>query len=159
MDLMDTAQLLGNFGEFVGAIAVVITLLYLALQVRYGREATEANTKIGPAWVLLMAALLSGHAAGAEELDQRLGGTWVLQGVEEKDAAGSWVAREAPNIGMLIYLIVGPMSGGVVGPAAVGGPANVRDTGNTQSAPSERAVMTIGDGDVRLIWTLSPPVR
>ena len=34
MDLMNTAQLLGNLGEFVGAIAVVVTLGYLAVQVR-----------------------------------------------------------------------------------------------------------------------------
>lgn len=32
-------------GEFVGAIAVVITLAYLAIQVRHSREATETNTK------------------------------------------------------------------------------------------------------------------
>ena len=34
MDLMDTAQLRGNFGEFVGAIAVVVTLVYLSVQIR-----------------------------------------------------------------------------------------------------------------------------
>lgn len=34
MDLMSTSQLPGNFGEFVGAIAVVITLIYLTFQVR-----------------------------------------------------------------------------------------------------------------------------
>jgi len=34
MDLMSTAQLLGNLGEFFGAIAVVVTLAYLAFQVR-----------------------------------------------------------------------------------------------------------------------------
>ncbi len=45
MDLISTAQLLGNFGEFVGAIAVVGTLFYLAVQVRNGKEATEANTR------------------------------------------------------------------------------------------------------------------
>ena len=45
MDLMSTAQLLGNFGEFFGAIAVVITLGYLAVQVRHSKEATEAHTK------------------------------------------------------------------------------------------------------------------
>lgn len=45
MDLMSIAQLLGNIGEFVGAVAVVVTLAYLAVQVRYSREATEANTK------------------------------------------------------------------------------------------------------------------
>ena len=34
MTLMETAQLLGNFGEFFGAIAVVATLIYLALHIR-----------------------------------------------------------------------------------------------------------------------------
>jgi len=34
MELMSTAQLLGNFGEFVGAVAVVATLGYLAVQIR-----------------------------------------------------------------------------------------------------------------------------
>ncbi|KPK34630.1 MAG: hypothetical protein AMJ65_18070 [Phycisphaerae bacterium SG8_4] len=45
MDLMSTAQLLGNFGEFVGAIAVVVTLAYLAVQVRQSRETFGANTR------------------------------------------------------------------------------------------------------------------
>ena len=45
MTLMETAQLLGNFGEFIGAIAVVATLFYLAVQVRESKQATEANTK------------------------------------------------------------------------------------------------------------------
>ncbi|MGI9323688.1 MAG: hypothetical protein ACR2PZ_00605 [Pseudomonadales bacterium] len=45
MDLMSTAQLLGNFGEFAGAIAVVVTLVYVALQVKQSREATIQNTK------------------------------------------------------------------------------------------------------------------
>ena len=34
MTLMESAQLLGNFGEFFGAIAVVVTLVYLATQIR-----------------------------------------------------------------------------------------------------------------------------
>ena len=45
MDHLTFAQLLGNYGEFVGAIAVVVTLVYLALQVRHSKEATDANTK------------------------------------------------------------------------------------------------------------------
>lgn len=45
MDLMSTAQLLGNFGEFIGAIAVVVTLIYLTLQVRQGKKSLDANTK------------------------------------------------------------------------------------------------------------------
>ena len=42
---METIQMLGNLGEFVGAIAVVATLVYLAIQVRHSKEAMEANTK------------------------------------------------------------------------------------------------------------------
>jgi hypothetical protein len=45
MDHQAFAQLLGNYGEFIGAIAVVATLFYLAIQVRHGQEATEANTR------------------------------------------------------------------------------------------------------------------
>jgi hypothetical protein len=45
MDHQAFAQLLGNYGEFVGAIAVVVTLIYLAIQVRDGKKATEANTR------------------------------------------------------------------------------------------------------------------
>ena len=44
MDHQAFAQLLGNYGEFIGAIAVVFTLVYLAVQVRHSKEATEANT-------------------------------------------------------------------------------------------------------------------
>ena len=41
MDHLTFAQLLGNYGEFVGAIAVVATLIYLAVQVKHKREQTE----------------------------------------------------------------------------------------------------------------------
>ena len=43
MDLMSIAQLLGNFGEFLGAIAVVVTLAYLAIQIRESAKSTESN--------------------------------------------------------------------------------------------------------------------
>ena len=45
MELMEIAQLLGNFGEFVGAIAVVLTLIYLAVQVRHSKESMDENTR------------------------------------------------------------------------------------------------------------------
>jgi hypothetical protein len=45
MDHQSIAQLLGNYGEFVGALAVVATLFYLAVQIRHSREATEAHTR------------------------------------------------------------------------------------------------------------------
>ena len=50
MDLQATAQLLGNFGEFFGAIAVVATLGFLAVQIRQSTrwQQTEAfNTSTG----------------------------------------------------------------------------------------------------------------
>ena len=34
MSIFEVSQILGNFGEFIGAIAVVATLIYLANQVR-----------------------------------------------------------------------------------------------------------------------------
>ena len=42
MRLMETAQLLGNFGEFVGAFAVVATLVYLTIQIRQNTITSRA---------------------------------------------------------------------------------------------------------------------
>lgn len=44
MSFVELSAVLGNMGEFVGAIAVVVTLFYLAIQVKQSKEATEANT-------------------------------------------------------------------------------------------------------------------
>ena len=43
MTLMDTVQLLGNVGVFLSAIAVVVTLGYLAVQIRNARADIDAN--------------------------------------------------------------------------------------------------------------------
>ncbi len=45
MTALEWTSVLGNLGEFVGAIAVVVTLVYLAAQVRLNKLATEANTR------------------------------------------------------------------------------------------------------------------
>jgi hypothetical protein len=45
MTFIEITTVLGNLGEFIGAIAVVVTLFYLALQVKHSKEATEANTR------------------------------------------------------------------------------------------------------------------
>ena len=42
MDIQGVAQLLGNFGEFFGAIAVVMTLVYLAGQLRQNTKALRS---------------------------------------------------------------------------------------------------------------------
>ena len=44
MDHLTFAQLLGNYGEFVGAIAVVVTLVYLTAQVRQNTNAIQSST-------------------------------------------------------------------------------------------------------------------
>ena len=55
MDIQDLAQLLGNFGEFFGAIAVVTTLAYLAVQIRQNTNALRSASyehwnEIGSNW-------------------------------------------------------------------------------------------------------------
>jgi hypothetical protein len=45
MDHETFAQLLGNYGEFVGSLGVVATLFYLAIQVRQTRLVTAADLK------------------------------------------------------------------------------------------------------------------
>lgn len=45
MDLMSTAQVLGNFGEFVGAIAVVVTLIYLVFQIRQNTQSIQSQSR------------------------------------------------------------------------------------------------------------------
>jgi hypothetical protein len=44
MPLTETIQILGNLGEFVGAIGVVATLAYLAVQIRQNTKSTRAST-------------------------------------------------------------------------------------------------------------------
>ena len=44
MSALEFSQLLGNYGEFVGAIAIVITLTYLAMQLRQNTRAARAQT-------------------------------------------------------------------------------------------------------------------
>jgi hypothetical protein len=46
MDFQATAQLLGNFGEFFGALAVLVSLLYLASQVREARRSFRAGVQM-----------------------------------------------------------------------------------------------------------------
>ena len=46
MDHQEFAQLLGNYGEFVGAIAVVATLVYLTAQIRQNTRAMEAAQRM-----------------------------------------------------------------------------------------------------------------
>lgn len=42
---MEITEVLGNLGDFIGGIAVFGTIVYLAIQVRQGKAAIEANTQ------------------------------------------------------------------------------------------------------------------
>ena len=45
MSALEISQLLGNYGECVGAIAIVITLVYLAIQVRQNTRMMRASIR------------------------------------------------------------------------------------------------------------------
>lgn len=45
MSALEFSQLLGNYGEFIGAIAIVITLVYLAIQVRQNTRMMRASIR------------------------------------------------------------------------------------------------------------------
>ena len=44
MSALEFSQLLGNYGEFIGAIAIVVTLFYLAIQIRQNTRRMEEST-------------------------------------------------------------------------------------------------------------------
>ena len=110
MTLMEISQVLGNVGEFAGAIAVVATLLYLAVQVRdAGRSSTfaavQANRATRVAWYsslrdsphlpAIQAKALAGEALEAEDelrLAYHYGADWALLYSE-------WVQRELGLMG------------------------------------------------------------
>ncbi len=46
MTFIELSAVMGNIGEFVGSFAVLATLIYLAVQVRYSKDLLERNEKI-----------------------------------------------------------------------------------------------------------------
>ena len=110
MQPMEVVQVLGNLGEFLGALAVFATLLYLAIQVREGAKAAkfaavEANrsqridsfvsVRDSPYIVPIMEKARSGEALNAEEqsrLRMHDAAVWALLYSE-------WVQRELGLMG------------------------------------------------------------
>jgi len=81
--MMELTQLLGNIGEFVGAFAVVATLIYLSVQVRHSRtllqisiDASEENAR------LLRAAAIDRHSDAVSRWRGRL--------IENEEVAQLW---------------------------------------------------------------------
>lgn len=46
MGFVEISAIFGNIGEFIGSVAVLATLIYLAVQVRDGKQLLETNKKI-----------------------------------------------------------------------------------------------------------------
>ncbi len=44
--MLEMTEILGNVGNFIGAIGVVGSLVYLAIRVRHSRESTNANARV-----------------------------------------------------------------------------------------------------------------
>ncbi len=64
MTLTDTAQLMGNFGEFFGAIAVVATLGYLVMQIRQASRATMFSSEQRRSEATMNLVLMPDHDSG-----------------------------------------------------------------------------------------------
>ena len=110
MTLMEISQVLGNVGEFAGAIAVVATLLYLAIQIREAGKSSkfatvQANREARIAWLsslrdspylpAIHAKLLAGEALETEDelrLLSHYGADWSMLYSE-------WVQRELGLMG------------------------------------------------------------
>ena len=56
MSFVQLSVVLGNLGEFIGSIAVLATLIYLAVEVRHSRELLEENRKMALSQVAQMRA-------------------------------------------------------------------------------------------------------
>ena len=74
MSTLEFSQLLGNYGEFIGAIAIVITLVYLAIQVRQ-------NTR------MMRASIRQARSDSAVHL-YSVGATSVIAEIREKELRG-----------------------------------------------------------------------
>ncbi len=82
---MEIIQMLGNLGEFVGAIAVVATLVYLAIQVRHSKEAMEANTKsLDEGRKLALAQTYQARSDNLQQMGMFLAGSQELSEIAEK---------------------------------------------------------------------------
>ena len=73
---MEALQLLGDLGDFVSGLAVVVTVALLALQVRDSKRAVEENSR------LIRAAAFS---AGQDQMSR-----WRGRLIERADVAALW---------------------------------------------------------------------
>ena len=91
MDHLTFAQLLGNYGEFVGAIAVVATLFYLARQVSHSKESVDANTKaLEESRKIQMAATYQARVQNMSENARLMSSSADLSEISHKALEAGW---------------------------------------------------------------------
>ena len=74
MTLTDTAQLMGNFGEFFGAISVVATLGYLVVQIKQAGRATIFSSEQRRSEAVMNLLLMPAHDSGLRDAMRKVGG-------------------------------------------------------------------------------------
>lgn len=91
MELMEWTELLGNIGEFLGSLAVMVTLIVLVVQVRQGAKAVAESNQ------LQRVAALDRHSDSI--------GEWRSQIAANLDIAGVWHAgREDAELDPVAHL-------------------------------------------------------
>ena len=89
MDHQTFAELLGNYGEFVGSIAVVATLLYLAVQVRYTKRELRRS-------------ISQERAAASIQLQQNRVANNVLRNAYLKTSQPAYLKEYAQQFGLTV---------------------------------------------------------
>ena len=160
-------EAIGAVGEIIGAVAVVITLAYLAVQVRHSREATEANTKslkaaarfesgrywseetirmaLSPDMAMIVAAGFEDASQLSDDDRERLI-AWYLQHMLMKDAL---YQQHVDGVATEIAL---PIDGGPVAPGHLGEGAGERMRHLAQIEPPLKR--HVADDLIELLFTV-----
>ena len=103
-----TLQDLGALGKFVSAIVVVISLIYLAFQVRSNTKAALFDSRVK------VAAIVTEHQKLL--IDPEIARMW-LRGLEDSD---SLTVEERLGFSNLLYMLVNGLQLGAIGPGETG---------------------------------------
>jgi hypothetical protein len=95
MSVIELSQVLGNFGEFFGAFAVVATLMYLAVQIRESKKVALAQAYQGRAMMRQQGHML---AADSDHLAPLLGRVRAAGWPEKTDVVAELSPEEKERL-------------------------------------------------------------
>ena len=78
---------LGNLGDFISSIAIIVTLVYLTVQIRQGRSVLEENRRIALGQIYA-----SRTADRLDDLRQNLSSPQIIEMMAEQDGISKEVA-------------------------------------------------------------------